>query len=74
MRTRVNEENLLYFLEKEANWGSSKFRKTLQKAYMSISIDKYIIGDNVIFQQGSRRKVVIPKDIVEDVIGISVVA
>ena len=65
-----NQENLLYFLVKEDNWGTYKFRKILQKAYMSETVEKYIVGRNVIFQQGAGRKVSIPIDIVEDILGV----
>ena len=51
MRRRLNEENLVYFLGGE-NFGSFRFRKLLQKAYMSENVEKYIVGRNIIFQQG----------------------
>lgn len=69
MRRRLNEENLVYFLGGE-NFGSFRFRKLLQKAYMSENVLKYIVGNNVIFQQGAGRKVLVPIDIVQDIIGI----
>ncbi len=65
-----NKENLVYFLQKEENWGYSKFRKCVQRAYMDESIEKYIIGDDVVFCQGANRKAVVPKDIVVDILGI----
>ena len=73
MKTNIlKKENLLYYLGSEVNFGSSRFRKCLQKAYMSESIDKYLVGNNVVFKQGSGRTVYIPRDIVEDIIGISI--
>ena len=73
MKTNIlKKENLLYYLGSEVNFGSSRFRKCLQKAYMSESIDKYLVGNNVVFKQGSGRTVYVPRDIVEDIIGISI--
>lgn len=66
---RLNEENLVYFLGGE-NFGSFRFRKLLQKAYMSENVEKYIVGSNVIFQQGAGRNILVPIDIVQDIIGI----
>ncbi len=70
MKTKfINNENLVYFLGGE-NFGSFRFRKLLQKAYMSENVLKYIVGNNVIFEQGANRKVEVPIDIVEDILGI----
>jgi hypothetical protein len=54
---------------KMGNYGSSSFRKAIEKAYMSDSFTKYIVGNSIIFEQGSGRLVKVPADIVEDVIG-----
>jgi len=54
----------------EGNYGSSKFRKAVQKAYMDISFTKYKVRDMVVFNQGAYRGVAIPLDIVEDIIGV----
>lgn len=57
---------------KGEKYGSCKFRRAVEKAYMSSSFVKYIVGNNVVFEQGSGRKVSIPVDIVEDIIGVEI--
>lgn len=69
MKKMLNNENLIYFLGGE-NFGSFRFRKLLRKAYMSEGVEKYIVGNDVVFQQGAGRKVEVPVDIVEDILGI----
>ena len=68
----LKQENLVFYLQKEENWGANKFRKCVQKAYISEKVEKYLVGTNVVFQQGFNRKAVIPVDIVEDILGIAV--
>ena len=34
------------------------------------NVEKYIVGSNVIFQQGAGRNILVPIDIVQDIIGI----
>lgn len=55
---------------KGGEYGSSSFRRAVEKAYMSDSFEKYMIGNNVYFEQGSGRIAVVPKDIVEDILGV----
>lgn len=57
---------------KGEKYGSCKFRRAVEKAYMSSSFVKYTVGNNVVFEQGSGRKVSIPVDIVEDIIGVEI--
>lgn len=68
----LKQENLVFYLQNEGNWGASKFRKCVQKAYISETVEKYLVGTNVVFQQGFNRKAVIPVDIVEDILGITI--
>ncbi|MBO5478031.1 MAG: hypothetical protein J6A15_09830 [Clostridia bacterium] len=66
---RKGNEDLLETLRNES-YGSRKFEKAVQKAYMSNSFDKYLVGTNLVFEQGANRRVSIPADIVEDIIGV----
>lgn len=68
---RGNEVEIMEILKGE-KYGSCKFRRAVEKAYMSSSFVKYIVGNNVVFEQGSGRKVSIPVDIVEDIIGVEI--
>ena len=54
---------------KEGNYGNYTFRKAVQKAYMSDQFTVYIVKDMVAFEQGAKRIVKVPVDIVEDIIG-----
>lgn len=54
---------------KEGKSGSYAFRKAVQKAYMSENFTKYLVKDMVVFEQGAKRIVKVPVDIVEDIIG-----
>ena len=54
---------------KEEKFGSYKFRRAIETAYMDESFTKYIIKNNVCFEQGSGRVAYVPVDIVEDIIG-----
>lgn len=54
---------------KEGDYGSYAFRKAVQKAYMSDQFTVYIVKDMVVFEQGAKRIVKVPVDIVEDIIG-----
>lgn len=55
---------------KVGGYGKSEFRRAIEIAYMSDEFEKYVVGNNVVFKQGSGRTVTIPMDIVEDVIGV----
>lgn len=48
------------------------YLRTVEKAYMDFSIDKYLVGDNVVFEQGSGRKALVHVSIVEEAIGCKV--
>ncbi len=54
---------------KIGSYGSSEFRKAVEHAYMSNSFDKEVVGKNMKFQQGYGREVLVPIDIVEDIVG-----
>ena len=68
MRKNLKKRELLDVL-KGASYGSHKFRRAVEKAYMDDSFIKYIINNNVCFEQGSGRIAYVPLDIVEDIIG-----
>lgn len=68
MRKMFKKEEVLEILKK-GSFGSQKFRKAVERAYMSENIVKYVIGKNVHFEQGSGREAIVPYDIVEDIIG-----
>lgn len=55
---------------KEGDYSKSSFRRAVEMAYMSEKIVKYTIANDVCFEQGAGRKVFVPIDIVEDVIGV----
>ncbi|MGN1012428.1 MAG: hypothetical protein ACI4ON_01185 [Clostridia bacterium] len=62
-----NEE--VFKVLKGASYGSHKFRRAVEKAYMDDRFIKYIINNSVCFEQGSGRVAYVPLDIVEDIIG-----
>ena len=66
-----NKKEVMEIL-KEEKYGSSSFRRAIEKAYMSSSFTKYTVGNNVVFEQGASRKVSVPLDIVEDIVGVKV--
>lgn len=66
-----NKKEVMEILKGE-RYGSSSFRKAVEKAYMSSNFTKYLVGNNVVFEQGSGRCVSIPVDIVEDILGVEV--
>lgn len=68
MRKNLKKEGILEVLKGE-KFGSYKFRRAIEKAYMDESFIKYIIKNNVCFEQGSGRVAYVPVDIVEDIIG-----
>lgn len=57
---------------KEGNYGSRKFEKAVEKAYMDFSwevtLDKKT--NMVKFRQGANREAYIPAEIVKDIIGV----
>lgn len=71
MKNLFKKEETMEIL-KRGEFGSSKFRKTVEKAYSDFKIEKYQKGENVIFEQGSGRVASVPVDIVESIIGTKV--
>ncbi len=51
------------------SYGSHEFRKAVEHAYMSNSFEKQVVGKFMEFKQGSGRIVLVPIDIVEDIVG-----
>ncbi len=66
---KLLKEGKIIEVLKMASFGSTEFRKAVQKAYMSNDYEKYIVGKDVCFEQGSGRVAKVPMDIVEDIIG-----
>lgn len=54
---------------KIGSYGSNEFRKAVEHAYMSNSFEKQVVGKYMKFEQGYGRDVLIPIDIVEDIVG-----
>ncbi len=71
MKNLFKKQEMLEVL-KEGNFGSNKFRKALEKAYLSEKFHIYRVGKMICFEQGSGRVAQVPVDIVEDVLGCEV--
>ncbi len=66
-----NKKNT-YEILKEGRYDTIAFRKAVRLAYLSEKFNIYRVNDSVIFEQGAFRKVLVPVDIVEDIIGVEV--
>lgn len=72
MKLLKNKKEVFEIL-REGRYETRAFRKAVEKAYMS-GFDIKVVGNDVIFEQGSGRSVRIPLDIVEEIIGCPIAA
>ncbi len=71
MKSLFKKQDLLEIL-KEGKFGTSNFKKAVEKAYISNKFKIYRVGKMIYFEQGSGRVAKVPMDIVEDAIGCEV--
>ena len=54
---------------KIGSYGRAEFRKAGEHAYMSNKFEKQVVGKYMKFEQGYGRNVLVPIEIVEDIVG-----